>query len=138
MANKTPSAGSPLVGQTLQDLYESVAGQLARGKSPRALIDQLVARGWPQPTAQQFVANAGYKSTLYKALTAERTCTVQQYKRQALRGVLLSLLGIGIVVLSMSVPSMALGFCQFALGVGLCIVGSLDMSAGLSGWRRNR
>jgi hypothetical protein len=133
MANQPPSAG-----QSLKALSEQVARQLAAGKAPDVLIDQLIQRGWPEVTARQFVTNAKHLSATYRAGAAERNSTSQRYRQQALRGFLWSILGACIAAISFTMCDVTCGFCHFAFGIGLFVVEFLDMCTGLCSWRRVR
>jgi hypothetical protein len=120
--------------QTLRELSDSIARQLAGGKNHGDAVQELVERGWPEVSARQFVANAEHLSGVYKAIAEECRCQGEECKRLMLRGVLWAIAGVCIVVLALMLENMALSFILFALGVIVAIVESIDFMHGVTGW----
>jgi hypothetical protein len=120
--------------QTLKVLSDTIARQLAGGKSHKAAIQALVERGWPEVSARQFVANAEHLSDVYKAIAEECRCQGEECKRLMLRGVLWVVAGVCIVVLGLMLENMAVSFILFAVGVIVAIVESIDFMHGVTGW----
>jgi hypothetical protein len=133
MAEPTPSRV-----QSLRALTEHIARQLARGTSPDTLIKQLGQRGWPTIAARQFVVNAGHLADALREVSSKRQYIARQCARRALRGLLLTLLGLSIIGYSLSMYDASSGFSHFALGVVLCVFGSLDFLIGMAGWWQHR
>jgi hypothetical protein len=142
MADQAPVGG----GKSLKELTALIAKQLARGAKPQTLINQLIARGWPEATARQFVSNAR-RAHLQRALEAfdthntaqgEPERQIREYRRRILRGLLCSLIGLALIVVGLGMHDTSNGLYHFSMGVVLTVFESLDLLNGLSAWWRHR
>ena len=128
-------------GQSLKELSESIARQLAKGTKPQTLIGQLVARGWPEVSARQFVANARQTLSVFEVNPGEldeRTKNVRLYKRRIIRGLVLTLIGIVTIVVGLGMRDASASLYHFAMGVILTVFEALDFLSGVSGWMQYR
>jgi hypothetical protein len=117
---------------TLKDLTHTVARQLAAGHSQEHVIQQLIARGWPAASAQQFVANARRISGMYRAAATERVLALRHCRGRILRGLLGLLVGLSIGAFGLSLADTSTSLFLFAVGVILCVFGVVDFLFGLS------
>ncbi len=124
--------------QTLKELSDSIARQLAGGKSHGDAVQELIDRGWPEVTARQFVANAEHLSDVYKEIADECRCAGEECKRNMLRGLLWVAAGFAIVFASLLLENLAVSFIAFAIGVLVMIVEAFDFIHGFNGWWAQR
>ena len=137
MAKTSPKQQASL-GQSLKELTDTVAGQMAKGVRPQAIIDQLIKRGWPEMTARQFVANSHLKSGELRMVSLERRTRTRNYRLWLLRSLLILVNSLVIIAVGVHVQDIYLGLFHFTMGVLLFIFVSLDFLSGISDWFRHR
>jgi hypothetical protein len=136
MQNNTTTATAP--GLSMQELNDLIDRELQQGSSQDSVTGILIARGWPEVTARQFVARAAQSAPARPApiKVEERQSAILVYKRRMLRGLLWMLGGFVISVASLSlVRSNGGGSLVF---FGAMIFGVIDFLAGFVGWWRCR
>ena len=135
----TPIAPST-PGLSMAELRDMVAHELRQGSSQESAAGILVARGWPDITARQFVArtaqNVEVITQAEPSETDKRQAAIMVYKRRMVRGVLWMIGGIAIYVASLNIVRSYNGgsFVFF----GSIIFGIIDFLAGFVGWWRSR
>lgn len=120
---------------TLQELTRSVYRQLAMGMSRSDVMQQLIARGWPEVTAQQFVTNAAQSVIPLRPEDTEEK--ERQYmakllrRRAALDLLLTAVCALGSFVAFVLVTSLhALAFFFLSMG----ILSLIDLLLSFIGW----
>lgn len=139
----TPEA-TTTPGLSMQELRSLILQELKQGRTQEAAADVLVARGWPEVTAQQFVvrtalsieATAPVRQDSARVAWRDRQVSIRVYKRRMVRGLLWMLGGIAISLASANlVQSYSGGTFMF---LGTMLFGMIDFLAGLIGWWRSR
>ena len=132
------------------------------------IVSQLVERGWPESSAKQFVANikmnterdlaggenAGYTvpgrdEPLYRTVKrnstrasklsdAERHEEMRYSRLRVLRGLICVIIGLSIIIASLTEGDPYVGLFLFAIGVLLCTLEAIDIVFGITGWWKNR
>lgn len=126
-------SSEPTQPRTLHELTRSVAGQLAAGESVEGVVQQLVARGWPEVSAREFVVNASQSTSMARASAGESRAVKLHNRQRIGRGALLILGGAAISALGLSLPDASASLFLFAVGILLAVFGTLDFLFGLSG-----
>ena len=155
-------------GSTLSEITQSIAHMKLCGIPVDLIVRQLVERGWPESSARQFVANvkmdterdfaggqnAGYTipgrdEPLYKTVRrnstrasklsdAERHEEMRYSRLRVLRGLMSIIIGLSIIVVSLTEGDPYVGLFLFAIGVLLCTLEAIDIAFGIAGWWKNR
>ena len=123
---------------TLRDLTHDIARRLNNGQSRAALVQRLVDRGWPEPSAAQFVANAARIAPVYAEQVRRQIARNQYYKNRIMRGALGAAAGASFIAVSLILPNTSLGLIHFAVGVALCLLAPRDLAAGARAWLNER
>jgi hypothetical protein len=101
---------------TLKEITGKMIRQLASGVSQEKLIVQLKARGWPEVSARQFVANLAQTALQHDDVDDERDAHIEQLRRRILRDFILVLITSTMMFLSITF------FATFSL-IGLFFLG---------------
>jgi hypothetical protein len=124
---------------SLQELTQAVLNQLVAGRSQDAVTQSLVARGWPEVSARQFVVNTAQsvaRPHVQVEQDDERHVVAELFRRRALRdlmlttGFLLAMLIAG--DLFPSAPALTLFF------LSMCTCSFVDLVVALIGWWHHR
>ena len=130
-----PSATAP---RSLKELPAGVVRQLAAGKSQELIIQQLIARGWPEISARHFVANAAPNAKEHNVVdnSEERVVVAELFRRRMIRDVWLLAVSLGLMLAVVNFfPAMtALALFFLSMTVFSCI----DFIVALLGWTKNR
>jgi hypothetical protein len=124
---------------SLQELTHAVVSQLMSGKSREVVTQTLVARGWPEVSARQFVVNTAQSLTkpqIQAEEDDERHMVAEIFRRRATRDFLFTA-GFMIGTLAAndlfpSAPMLSLFF------LSMCTFSFVDLLVALIGWWRNR
>ncbi len=119
--------------QALRDLSQTVAKDLESGKNQGVIVKQLTKQGWSKESAQQFVANVARELKEYRKTPAGRSALAEKYKSRIIRGLLWTIAGIVITVLTYSAASEG---GTYFICWGAILLGIIDFVAGLIGWLR--
>src|SRR5512141_1563097 len=91
--------GNP--ANSLKEITDSVIRQKINGTPTEAIVSQLIARGWPELTARQFVTNVSSNGAVQIDL-GERYAVLKGYLIRMVRGFVCLILGLVIVVVGLS------------------------------------
>jgi hypothetical protein len=123
----------------LQELTHAVISQLMSGKSHEVVTQTLVARGWPEVSARQFVLNTAQSLTkpqIQAEEDDERHMVAELFRRRAARDFLLTAgFMIGTLAVNDLFPSAPLLTLFF---LSMCTFSFADLLIALIGWWRNR
>ena len=132
----------PTQPPSLQEITRAVIRQLMNGKSREAVTQDLVARGWPEVSARQFVTNAAQSlQSLASPLVKpeedeERRYMAEMFRRRAARDFLLTaMFMIGMFIVFDLFPSLQMLALFF---LSMCAFSFVDLLVALIGWWRNR
>ena len=109
--------------QALSGLAELVAHDLVKGKGRKAVIAQLIQRGFSEPAVEQLVADVAYQLN---------PVFIKKFKRRMVRGLLWTIAGI-VVTVGTFIFAEQLGGMSL-LCYGAILWGLVDFVAGLVGW----
>ena len=125
---------------SFQELTRAIVTQLNQGVSQADVIVQLVARGWPEVSANEYVTRqaviAGNMRRKSENDGDVKHYYAMVYKRRMKRGLLWTLGGLAISLASLSLAQTG-GAASFIF-FGAIIVSVIDFLAGLVGWLRVR
>jgi len=130
-----PTAIAP---RSLKEVTAGVVRQLAAGKSQELVIQQLIARGWPEISARHFVANAAPNAKEHNVVdnSEEQVVVAELFRRRMIRDAWLSAVSLGLMLAVVNFfPAMtALALFFLSMTVFSCI----DFIVALLGWTKNR
>jgi len=124
---------------TVDQLAQYVAQNLAEGKDKGGITKELVKLGWVKETAAQFVDNIEEELKIraeeYKRTPEGRQVMAAQYKRHMLYGILWAAGGTAVTIATYEAASEG-GW--FIVAWGAIIFGIIDFFRGLFGWLKYR
>lgn len=124
---------TPQERKAFEDLSEAVAERLATGKSKEAIVKDLLADGFEEADALQFVNHVEQALNGYQESPEGRAALASQYSRHMLYG---ALWAIGGTVVTVATYEAASAGGTYVVAWGAILFGIIDFFRGLFGWLR--
>lgn len=115
------------------ELTNAVASELAEGKKPDVVVNELVKRGWPKEDAGAFVQKVARALAEYRQAPEARQMLASRYARHMLYG---ALWAIGGTVVTVWTYTAAASGGTYVVAWGAIAFGIFDFFRGLFGWLR--
>src|SRR6266496_2708676 len=123
--------------RSLQELTRAVVEQLVAGRSQVTVVKQLVNRGWPEVSAQHFVANlAQTASQRHDENDEERAYIAELFRRRMLRDLVLTILCCIIMFVLFTFIRTLPALTMFFLS--MTVFSLVDLITAFVGWWRYR
>jgi len=130
-----PESLSPKQEQVLKALSKTVAKALADGTSEAEVARTLTEQGWSEEQATKLVAGIARALESYRQSPPGRRALAERHRKRMMRGLLWTVAGIAITVITHSAASSSGTYLIFW---GAILFGVIDFLAGLVGWLRNK